>query len=272
MENSFEHYKREGYFIIKGGLKKESVLNVYNEARQIFAKQIQRVTGKIIDINDKDNFEQAMFEFFEKDFDAFAHTGKTVQHGIELHKLGVEQEILDILKDFGVQNPNIAVRPAVQFNSPHLAKDGSKHWRMDAHQDWRAGQGSLDSVVLWFPLVDCGADLGALQVLPKSHLNGLMEATTVGYEGYLTDETQEENYVQTQFEVGDILIFSAFLVHRSGINITNNVRWSVQFRYNNLEEPTFLERGFPMPYIYKANHDIVTPNFPSVKQVQEAYL
>jgi phytanoyl-CoA hydroxylase len=266
-----EQYKRDGYYIVKGGLSQESIQKVYREAREIFAAQSKRVTGKATDIDDCDAFENDMFEFFEKDFEAFAHTGKTVQHGMELHKLGANDEVVKILNDFGIEKPVIAVRPAVQFNSRFLAKDGSKHWRMDAHQDWRAGQGSLDSVVLWFPLVNCGVELGALQVLPGSHKWGLLDATTVGYEGYLTDNIKEEDFVQTNYEVGDILIFSAFLIHRSGTNTTHNIRWSVQFRYNNLGDPTFIERGYPMPYIYKANHDIVTPNFPSVQQVREVY-
>jgi phytanoyl-CoA hydroxylase len=65
------------------------------------------------------------------------------------------------------------------------------------------------------------------------------------------------------FKVGDILIFSAFLIHQSGNNITNKIRWSVQLRYNNLDEPTFIERGYPMAYIYKPETELVTPDFPT---------
>ena len=142
---------------------------------------------------------------------------------------------------------------------------------MGAHQDWRTGQGSLDSVVLWFPLVDCGADLGALQIIPASHTVGLLQADTSGYTGSIQDALPEEDYVQTSFEVGDLLIFSAFLVHRSGDNITQNIRWSIQLRYNNMAEPTFQERGFPMPYIYKPEENLVTPDFPKKEQLEQLF-
>jgi phytanoyl-CoA hydroxylase len=267
----FEQYKQEGYYIVKNAFDTEAIGKVYTEARKIFAAQIKRVTGATPDIDDKNAFENAMFDFFEKDFEGFANTGKTVQHGMDLHQLGASSQATQLLKDFGIAQPVIAVRPAVQFNSRFLSKNGSKHWRMDAHQDWRAGQGSLDSVVMWFPLVSCGQDLGALQVVPGSHKWGLLNANHVGYDGDLVAEIDENSFVQTEFEVGDVLLFSAFLVHRSGTNTTNNIRWSVQFRYNNLEEPTFIERGFPMPYIYKANNDIVTPDFPTVQQVIQTY-
>jgi hypothetical protein len=85
------------------------------------------------------------------------------------------------------------------------------------------------------------------------------------------EELPEENYVQTSFEVGDLLIFSAFLVHRSGENITKNIRWSIQLRYNNMAEPTFKERGFPMPYIYKPEENLVTPDFPKKEQLEEVF-
>jgi hypothetical protein len=67
------------------------------------------------------------------------------------------------------------------------------------------------------------------------------------------------------------LIFSAFLVHRSGENITKNIRWSIQLRYNNMVEPTFKERGFPMPYIYKPEENLVTPDFPKKEQLEEVF-
>src|SRR5690606_26476141 len=119
------------------------------------------------------------------------------------------------------------VRPAMLFNSRHLAKRDD-YWRLGAHQDWRTGQGSLDSVVVWFPLVPCGADLGALQVLPRSHRNGLYESASVDYIGTIPDEKLKDEWQQLEFEVGDVLFFSAFLVHRSGLNATESVRWSVQ--------------------------------------------
>lgn len=264
-------FNKDGYLLLRGFLDKDLVNSIYTEARQIFAKQIERVTGKVVDIHQRDEFEQGMFEFFEKDFDAFVNTGKTVQHSITLHRLGVDDKILNLLKSVGLENPSIGARPAMQFNSRFLSKNGSKHWKLDAHQDWRTGQGSLDSAVIWFPMVDAGKDIGALQVIPGSHTVGLLEASTSGYQGGITASLRDEDFVQTEFEVGDLLIFSSFLVHQSGNNITNNIRWSVQLRYNNLEEPTFIERGYPMAYIYKPETELLTPNFPTEEQLKTVY-
>ncbi|HEV7351159.1 phytanoyl-CoA dioxygenase family protein [Telluribacter sp.] len=271
MATLLEQFKKDGYLLLRNALDKEVVNSIYREARAIFAMQIKRVTGREVDIEDRDAFESAMFEFFEKDFDAFVNTGKTVQHSVSLHRLGVDEKIISLLKEVGVALPVIGARPAMQFNSRFLAKDGSKHWKLDAHQDWRTGQGSLDSTVVWFPMVTAGEEIGALQVIPGSHTTGLLEASTSGYQGGITTTLREEDFVQTDFEVGDLLIFSAFLVHRSGNNVTRNIRWSVQLRYNNLAEPTFIERGYPMAYIYKPEAELVTPNFPTASQLKDLY-
>ncbi len=264
-------FNQDGFVIVRNFLDEEVVAGIYREAREIFAAQIKRVTGQTVDIDDRDAFESAMFAFFEKDFTAFVNTGKTVQHTFSLHRLALDEKIASILKEIGIEKPVIGARPAMQFNSRFLSKDGSKHWKLDAHQDWRTGQGSLDSTVIWFPMVPAGAEIGALQVIPGSHKAGLLEASTSGYQGGITAGLQEDDFVQTEFEVGDILIFSAFLVHQSGNNVTRNIRWSVQLRYNNLAEATFIERGYPMAYIYKPEPDLVTPNFPTAQQLEKLY-
>ncbi len=266
-----EQFNKDGFVIFRNALDVNTINDIYNEARQIFSKQILRVTGKKVDPDNRDEFENAMFEFFNKDVEAFINTGKTVQHTLSLHRLGVDEHIINFVRQVGITNPVIGARPAMQFNSRFLSKDGSKHWKLDAHQDWRTGQGSLDSTVVWFPLVPAGSELGALQIIPGSHLSGLMASSASGYQGGITAELNPESFVQTEFEVGDLLVFSAFLIHQSGNNTTNNIRWSVQLRYNNLDEPTFIERGYPMAYIYKPEAELVTPNFPTIAQLQRVY-
>lgn len=261
-----KQFKKDGYLIIKDFFDKETLSLIYREARTLFAHQIERVLGKKVDIDNTNEFETAMFELFNADFNTFVNTGKQTQHLISLHSLGVKPEIVELLHELGLEMPSIAVRPSMQFNSRYLSKSGS-HWKLGAHQDWRTGQGSLDSVVFWFPLIDCDEALGSLQVIPSSHKYGLLKADDNGYTGTIQEDINEEDFVQTEFEQGDLLVFSAFLIHRSGNNVTKNIRWSIQFRYNNMFEGTFKERGFPMTYIYTPEVELVTPDFPKKEQL-----
>jgi phytanoyl-CoA hydroxylase len=261
---------KDGYLIIKGFFAESEINSIYAEAKKLFAHQITRVLGKTVDINNKEEFEPAMFELFNADFETFKNVGLQTQHLISLHKLGTDTKILNLLQNLGLSDPSIAVRPSIQFNSRHLSKGGT-HWKLGAHQDWRTGQGSLDSIVLWFPLIPANEALGALQVIPGSHHWGLLPAETSGYEGFIDKNLEDSQYKQCEFEAGDLLLFSAFLVHRSGNNITDHIRWSVQLRYNNLADPSFISRGMPMPYVYKPFAELVTPNFPEKTQISEVF-
>lgn len=263
-------YNQNGYLLLKNFFDKSEIAQIYREARSIFAAQIKRVLGEEVDIDDRNAFEQAMFRLFEKDFTVIINAGKQIQHLISLYRLSTDPKIIHLLQDLGLSFPTVAVKPSMQFNSRFLAKK-EEYWKLGAHQDWRTGQGSLDSTVLWFPLVDCGEELGALQVIPGSHLWGLKAADTTGYSGSIQEEIAENQYIQTEFEVGDLLVFSAFLVHRSGNNRSQQVRWSVQYRYNNITEPTFIERGVPMPYLYKPEEQLITPNFPQVEVLEKLF-
>jgi phytanoyl-CoA hydroxylase len=71
----------------------------------------------------------------------------------------------------------------------------------------------------------------------------------------------DEDFVSIEMERGDTLLFSAFLVHRSGTNRTESIPWSAQFRFNNLAKPTFIRRGYPHAFIYKPVQELLTPDF-----------
>jgi phytanoyl-CoA hydroxylase len=259
-------FKKNGFILIRDFFQKNEINNLRRRVKEVFAIQMKRVLNFEVDIDDEVNFEKSIYRFFELDLDAFMCCGKQVQQLISLHNLGTDSKITGILKELGLEFPIISVRPSMLFNSRYLAKK-EEYWKLGAHQDWRSSQGSLDSITVWFPLVDADAAIGALQVIPESHKLGLLESESVSYYGKIIDDFSDENYLQLEFEIGDVLLFSSFLVHRSGINCTESIRWSVQLRYNNLAEPTFIERGFPNPFIYKPNPDLLTPGFPTKEQV-----
>ncbi len=261
-----ETYKSKGYILVKNFFEKSEIEALVLEAKQTFAVQIKRVLGECPAIENTDSFEKAMFDYFENDMASFISTGKNVQHSIQLYRLNTDERLIKLLKELGIEKPNIGVKPSMQFNSRYLTK-GSKHWKLAAHQDWRSGQGSLDSIVVWFPLVDCNHDLGVLQLVEASHTLGLLNASGVSYEGSLENDFTDEMYKEFDMEAGDILVFSAFLVHRSGENTTKNIRWSVQYRFNNLSEATFIKRGYPQSYNYSPQEDLITPNFPEKNQL-----
>jgi ectoine hydroxylase-related dioxygenase (phytanoyl-CoA dioxygenase family) len=245
------------------------VSKVKEEAQEVFVNQLldkKIIKGKKVK---EAEFEDAIVELFNKHFEVFANCGKQVQHLISLHRLTLADKLLAKLKDLGIASPVISTRPVLYFNKARLAKT-EEFYKVPPHQDWRSMQGSLNSMVVWIPLIDVTKDLGALMILPESHKLGLLESRENAWFRQI-NSIESKEFVSVEVKAGDALFFSAFLVHSSGSNILDKIRWSCHFRYNDLEESTFIKRGYAHPYIYKPIQELITPDFPSMDQIKNAF-
>lgn len=269
MDHLKESFEEQGFVRLNGFLNKEDVERVRVDAKWVFLKQMtSRGFVAHCDVDER-QFELGMTRYFLEDPDGFINCGKTCQHLISLHRLSLREEVVEKLIALGVKRPNICTRPVLYFNSKHLAKSEA-YYKSPPHQDWRSMQGSLNAMVIWVPLADVSKDLGALEIIPGSHVWGLQDSRED--EWYRRIEGLSDAQYQTVVvSAGDVLFFSAFLVHRSGNNITDSIRWSCHFRYNDLEESTFVSRKYPNPYIYKPQQELITNGFPSVDQIYRVF-
>jgi phytanoyl-CoA hydroxylase len=269
MDHLKESFEEQGFVRLNGFLNKEDVERVRVDAKWVFLKQMT-IRGFVAHCDvDECQFELGMTRYFLEDPDGFINCGKTCQHLISLHRLSLREDVVEKLIALGVKRPNICTRPVLYFNSKHLAKSEA-YYKSPPHQDWRSMQGSLNAMVIWVPLGDVSKDLGALEIIPGSHVWGLQDSRED--EWYRRIEGLSDAQYQTvAVSAGDVLFFSAFLVHRSGNNITDSIRWSCHFRYNDLEESTFVSRKYPNPYIYKPQQELITNGFPSVDQIYKVF-
>ena len=263
-------YREDGYLLVKGFFPRTEIETIRNEAKQVFIAQMRR--HGIVDTDElsEAEFEAGMFRLFETDIATLTNCGKQVQHLISLHRLSLSEPLVEAVKSLGLSFPNVSTRPLLYFNSRRLAKK-EVYWRLSVHQDWRSMQGSLDAVVVWVPLIHVDRKLGALEVIPGSHKMGLLDSEMSDGYGHVDPSVNLPEPVPVEVEVGDALFFSAFLVHQSGTSTTDSIRWSCHFRYNNLEEATFVERGFPHPYIYRPQAELITSDFPQRSQVENLF-
>lgn len=231
----------EGYLVLKGFFDKKYVENLRKKAESVFQIQFER-------FGYEGDFKRNMIRLFTEQEEVFINCGKIIQSGlIELYRLPVEEKLINKIKELGLSFPNLCTRPVLFFNHPRLAKE-EIYYKTPPHQDWSSMLSSMDSLVVWVPLVDVGNHNGSVIIWPKSHLKGPLPFVTKG--GFASVETEGEG-IQTELEMGDIVIFSTLLVHSSGDILDDSIRWSCHYRYTNMEEKDFIERGFPNPYIYK---------------------
>jgi phytanoyl-CoA hydroxylase len=269
MDNLREIFQEQGFVRLNGFFNREDVERVRVDAKWVFINQMVSQGFVAQPVVDERQFERGMTRYFSEDPEGFINCGKTCQHLISLHRLSLREELVEQLFTLGVKRPNICTRPVLYFNSRHLAKS-EVYYKSPPHQDWRSMQGSLNAMVIWVPLADVPQKLGALEIIPGSHVWGLQDSRED--EWYRRIEgLSDEQYQSVEIAAGDVLFFSAFLVHRSGNNVTDSIRWSCHFRYNDLEESTFVYRKYPNPYNYKPQQELVTKDFPSTDQLQKVF-
>jgi phytanoyl-CoA hydroxylase len=270
-----QQFLEDGYLHLPNFFDSAEVEKIQIEAKTVFLRQMNLLglTAKTsIATFSEEEFNVLLFQFFEQHLERYIACGKNVQHLISLHKFALQDKITDALVQLGLEHPSICTRPVMFFNARKLAKK-QVYWKTDAHQDWRSMQGSVNSMVLWFPMMDIDIKLGALEIIPQSHKLGLVADKMVDSFGTIPQEILDQHtFVPVEVKRGDALFFSSFLIHQSGDNSTENgIRWSCHFRYNDLAEDSFIERGYPHPYVYMPDSKILTENFPKEADIQKAF-
>ena len=142
------------------------------------------------------------------------------------------------------------------------------------HQDFPSVQGSLDGVVVWLPLVDVSRDNYPLEVIPRSHYEGILPAVENNSSTWETDTSRYTNddYLPIEVNVGDVVLMSLFTVHRSSqIGKAGQLRIALSTRFDNADEATFIDRCYPTAYIRTVEREQYLKGFPTPQQVARIF-
>jgi ectoine hydroxylase-related dioxygenase (phytanoyl-CoA dioxygenase family) len=176
-----------------------------------------------------------------------------------------------MLPNFGIDLPSHATKPVILFSAKNLADDHHFYWKSKPHQDWAGLRGSLDSTVAWMPLIPLTPNLGYLEIVKGSHTNGLHHHVPSGPTVEIKKQLKYK-FSAIPMELGDVLFFSTFTIHRSGTNTSDFIRWSANFRYDNVREDCFVQRKFPNSFIYKRIEvQEKNLNFPTLKDIRGVF-
>lgn len=255
--------KREGFAIAKNIVSDDFINRVKEEVSNIFSFQYDHLYKNNKPMN---NTDELITFLYNNNRDAFLACSKQAQKIPLIHNLASSEKIIDLLSKINLNKPTISYTPLLMFNSKIMNK-----YITPPHQDWRSMQGSLDSVVVWIPLQDVYDGFGNIELVPKSHKKGLVSTKSDDWFRKIEDKDYDNKFSSIKISKGDALIFSTFLIHRTGINNHKNIRWSLQFRYNNLSEETYIQRGFPDPYKHFPVEDLITKNFPTIEKIEEIF-
>ena len=155
------------------------------------------------------------------------------------HEIGHSRSVLDLLE---------TIRGCEMMSQPQKV---ARLWfprftdhTTPVHQDFVHFQGTHDNLTCWSPVGDCPRDLGGLAVLRGSHKVGrvLDHHFSLGAGSLIvdTDSNSElsDEWLTTDYQAGDTLIFPALTVHKALPNVTKNrLRVSLDNRYQRVSDP-----------------------------------
>lgn len=130
------------------------------------------------------------------------------------------------------------------------------------HQDYPNNQGTKNLTAAWIPLMDCPQSLGGVAILEGS--NQFEEVLPLDFHlgaghrtAILSEKYQKLDWVATDFQLGDFLVFPALTVHKALNNTSSStMRLSVDFRFQlegealtaNVLKPHFNRLDWPDIY------------------------
>lgn len=215
----------DGYLFFKGRLPKSDVAAVYNDIWQLC------IEHGWVDENGEILVEPPIVEGEER----FWAVYDPLQKLESFHALAHHFKILEPLAL--VMSEPVFVHPR---NIGRISFPQATAFATPPHQDFPLIQGTAETYTGWFPLMDCPKELGGLTVLRGSHKQGLYkvhDALGAGGMGISTEKLDYE-WVASDYEMGDLLLFHSHTVHKALPNVTpDQIRISVDYRYSALSQP-----------------------------------
>lgn len=142
----------------------------------------------------------------------------------------------------------------IRIDAPEEGK-----YRAPWHQEFPAQLRSLDGVVFWTPLVTVTQEMGPVELALGSHREGLVPVYSddkgIGKTGAYALHLDREQERLARYErlapctqPGDLIVMDFLTLHQSGENVSNQPRWSMQFRFFNFKDPLGIKLGWSGSY------------------------
>jgi ectoine hydroxylase-related dioxygenase (phytanoyl-CoA dioxygenase family) len=264
-------YKENGYWIGKGLLDVGEVLATRDEMHQIFKQQLHYLRLGSSRKAGEDAMHEDMAALLRADKDRYLASLRLCAKVTSLTALYLAPRLRRFSEAIGISLPVFQTNPVFHVISEDLRIPGG-YYGYGIHQDWPALQSGLDTVTLWVPFVSVDELNYTLDILPGSHLRGLLPGK-MEQNAFEVDPAsyREEDFVSVKADPGDVLFMSCFLVHRSSLKGGRRVRIACSMRYENASEATFVAHSYPFVHKRVVQREFLFQDLPTAEQVRRVF-
>ena len=224
-----DFFNGQGYYLAKGLLSNEDFEEIETQAKESITKNSKFISN----LNDPTWVTLAVEDptLVTKIYDDLRDREVFI-------KLGQSSKITDIVSKL-IRHPKIYKKIPFRIDVPFEVKELA-FW----HQDDYYVKGNDEELTVWIPLFDTKIQQGCLQVMPRSHIGGKVPHTLIIGKKTLPASVYENEIRYAEMNRGDVLFFSSFLLHQSSLNISDQIRYSIQLRYTSgLKAPSTEMKG-----------------------------
>ena len=236
MQTDREKFREQGYLVVESALSESDLsplIAVISDVVETRANALYDA-GLISERHETLPFERrwhAVLASCGRENEVFGW--HTLVYSEALFTLITAPKVLDALEPL--------IGSDVQFNGDFWVRPklpNEKLTTLPWHQDsaYMPGTEQDTHLTVWLPLVDVTTETGALQFLPGSHAAGLQTYHRVPGEAFavpVLPPTAAGTAPQTlEMNRGDLLVFNNLVFHRSLVNRSDQIRWSVDFRFS----------------------------------------
>ncbi|MBA2938423.1 phytanoyl-CoA dioxygenase family protein [Paenibacillus sp. CGMCC 1.16610] len=255
-----DFYNTEGYLVIPNLLQEEDLaqaIEAMTTKVSAIAEELMQA-GLIQDKLEDRPFKYRLAELF-KDLTAehFLKYGRSWRDRIPGYfQLMSNPKILDAVESLIggelFSNPVYNTRPKI----PKVAA-GAVPWHQD--KSYWPDANSNPVITVWIPLVDANEINGCLHIKPRTHRKRLLkwhreEDTGTGYTALHESQLGRTETVVLPVSAGSAILFNDRCLHMSTPNLSDEVRWSVDLRYQPTDQDPmpghgagFLARSYKYP-------------------------
>jgi phytanoyl-CoA hydroxylase len=160
--------------------------------------------------------------------------------------------------------PEIYSNPVqhVRVKLPEHLVPKEKQTSQNATTGWHQDNGVVtaeaddtEMLTVWLPLTEASEQHGCLKLVPRSHVEGLQIHCPHPVQGARIpiDFIPDNRVVTVPMSPGDVLLMHRRCMHASLINQSQEIRWSLDIRYNPLGQAT--GRDFLPGFVARSRND-----------------
>ena len=246
-------YKLEGFLVLENFLSEADLAGV----KASMSARVDEIAadllaaGLITDTFENSPFESRLAQLFAGlDDKAFLKYGRSWRDRLPgYYDLMANPKILDALESLiGPElfsNPVYNTRPKV----PKVAA-GAVPWHQD--KSYWPDANANPVITVWIPLVDATLENGCLHIMPRTHKQKILSWHAETYSGtgfteiddaMIAELIPEKTVVPLPVKAGTAILFNDRCIHKSTPNGSDEVRWSVDLRYQPTDQDPMLQHG-----------------------------